>query len=191
MKQQSNSYIISVGTLWVNMPVFAIMFGGWSVPLVIVHFLQNGAYLSPFLAMFLVVLWIVVPFSLAWLWWSLNIPRWRIWALQRTNDWSALEESAIAAGLIWSENSVLGRLFSRTEIWSGQNRQLEAKLKSKHSRFRLQSPIRIYRHGTREFSMLPTQYGSRSSVSPLGERCSCHQIQSPIDTAKRSQSLTR
>ena len=131
----SNGRAILVGTLWVNIPVAVIMFGGWfGLPFI-------GAYLFPQVpalgivgAGLLLAAWIVLPFTLAWTWWSCAVPRWRLWAMQRTDDWPALELAAIGAGLIWDEETIKGRLFARTEIWSRQDRERETELLRKLGR---------------------------------------------------------
>ena len=53
-----------------------------------------------------------VGFVLAWLWWSLAVPRWRRWALARVADPAELERLAVATGLQWKRDS----FFSRTEL---------------------------------------------------------------------------
>jgi len=39
----------------------------------------------------------------AWLIWSIQIPRWRLWAYQSVNDIQALKKMAVNAGLIWPD----------------------------------------------------------------------------------------
>jgi hypothetical protein len=127
----SNSRAIWIGTLWVNIPVMAIMFGGWGLPFVVVSFVAPymPPMISPYVLVPLVGIWVVAPFVLAWTWWSFNVPKWRIWALERVDDWPSLERSAILAGLIWDEDTLLGRIFARTEIWSAADQEREAELR--------------------------------------------------------------
>src|SRR5262245_40280582 len=58
--------------------------------------------------------WIGLPvfvagFVLAWLWWSVSVPRWRIWAYERVEDVQGLKEQAVAVGLTWPDGHALGR----------------------------------------------------------------------------------
>ena len=55
-------------------------------------------------------------FVLAWLWWSLAVPRWRLWAYERVPvaDIPQLKRQAVQVGLTWPD----GSLFGRTEIKS-------------------------------------------------------------------------
>jgi hypothetical protein len=57
-----------------------------------------------------------VGFVLAWLWWSLAVPRWRLWAYERVPvaDIPQLKRHAVHVGLTWPD----GSLFGRTEIKS-------------------------------------------------------------------------
>ena len=85
---------------------------------------------GPAIAILLVVVLIVGPFLGAWLWWSFSVPKWRLWAMANTDDWPGLERAAVAAGLIWDENTPWGRFFSKTEIWSRVDRQKEVELRA-------------------------------------------------------------
>ena len=72
-------------------------------------------------------------FVLAWLWWSVNVPKWRIWALERTTDWPPLKMQGIRAGLIWDETTATGRFFRRTEIRSAKDQRLIVELERSFS----------------------------------------------------------
>jgi len=129
----SNGYACWLGTLWVTLPVLAIMFGGWIVPpLLVLRFSPHTAPFGTVGAIIVVVVWVLLPFVGAWTWWSVNVPRWRIWALKRTTDWPSLQVEAISVGLIWDETSLLGQICSRTEIWPPSRRQRETELLARH-----------------------------------------------------------
>jgi len=49
-----------------------------------------------------------------WLVWSLQVPKWRLWAYARVDNIPKLIDAAIAAQLIWPDSSI----FTRTEIAS-------------------------------------------------------------------------
>ena len=101
----SVSKAVMVGTLAVNIPVFALLLGpgffaskmGW-----------NSAVPYVF----------GIGFVLAWAWWSFSAPRWRLWSYERVESTSALHRAGIAAGLLWPKGSAL----ERTEISSPQQR---------------------------------------------------------------------
>lgn len=49
---------------------------------------------------------------LAWVWWSYQTPRWRLWALQHVDDIAKLHQTAVAVGIEWP----YGSIFEYTEI---------------------------------------------------------------------------
>ena len=57
---------------------------------------------------------ILLPLISAWLVWSIQTPRWRLWAYQRVEYIAELKLAAVRNGLIWPDDSV----FSKTEIAS-------------------------------------------------------------------------
>jgi hypothetical protein len=67
----------------------------------------------------------VLAFVGGWLIWSVQVPKWRVWAYERVDDIQELKNQAMAAKIVWSDHSV----FTRTEIASratwGKIRQLE------------------------------------------------------------------
>jgi len=50
--------------------------------------------------------------AVAWLWWSLAVPRWRRWALRAGCDPAELQAQGVEAGLLWPK----GHLFEKTEL---------------------------------------------------------------------------
>lgn len=122
----SVDHAVKVGLRWINVPVFLIMIGGAAAGLWLI--VRYGSFInssSP-LALLPPLACFVIPWSAAWLWWSFNIARWRLWALERVEDWPRLHAAAVDAKLIWAEVTPLERLFARTELWSDeQKRRLE------------------------------------------------------------------
>jgi hypothetical protein len=115
---------------WVNLPVVLIFLSG-VVPL----FAARAQFLLllsryPLLA----PIWLPAEFVAAWLWWSINVTKWRLWALERADNWEELERQAIQDGLIWDGRSLCGRIFGRTEIWSRKDRERYAELRSRRAR---------------------------------------------------------
>ncbi|HYD88615.1 MAG TPA: hypothetical protein VEA80_14165 [Vitreimonas sp.] len=113
---------VKTGLRWVNTPVYVIMFGGWIGAIWLVGVFApalspaSPATAAPYVAA------LVTPYVSAWLWWSLAIPRWRLWALERVEDWPRLRAAAIEAKLIWAETTPLQRRFAATEIWTKAQR---------------------------------------------------------------------
>jgi hypothetical protein len=70
----------------------------------------------------------------AWVWWSFQVPRWRIWALQHVDDIETLHQRAVQVGIEWSYGSV----FERTEIKTRQQLLQEAALQLRYYLQRVQ-----------------------------------------------------
>jgi hypothetical protein len=89
---------VLLGHLFVNVPVLLLIIG----------FSVLGNILLPhgWFVFFL------VGFALAWTWWSLSVPRWRRWALNRGAPPDKLQRLAVATGLVWPK----GWLPERTEV---------------------------------------------------------------------------
>ena len=93
---------IRTGLLVVNAPVMVLLVG----PGAAAHYLVSK---TP-----IVITAAAIGFVLAWLWWSVSVPRWRLWAYERVADIPQLKQRAVEVGLTWRD----GSLFSRTEIKS-------------------------------------------------------------------------
>ena len=125
MKKLSASVAIWAGQAWINLPVFLIIFA----PVALLGLLalpwlnrQPGAIAGP-----LLVCGFLLGVGLAWLWWSLMAPRWRIWAWSRVADTDDLRRRAVRHGLIWPE----GHAFERTEFRPAATRQALRELETK------------------------------------------------------------
>jgi len=102
---------ILIGILFVNIPVLTFLVG----PLfILLHFNPEPGNLG-----FIALAGGVV---IAWLWWSVTIPKWRLWSYKRVSDINKLKEKAINAGLTWPH----GSFFARTEIKSSAHAAKEA-----------------------------------------------------------------
>ena len=95
----------------INLPVFVIMFGciGICTYYGIPH---NWPW-------WLVTAGCTLGFVLGWLWWSIFITKWRIWAFEHVNNIHALQQQAVLKNLIWPE----GSFFERTEIRTAEERE--------------------------------------------------------------------
>ena len=110
---------IWLGLAWVNGPVFILLVG----PLLAFGQLIKQGYIDRQYNWVGVVLF-PAGFVLAWLWWSFNIPRWRLWAYEQVVDIRALKCEAVAVGLTWPD----GHVFGKTEIKSKTHAQREQAL---------------------------------------------------------------
>lgn len=108
---------VLVGRIVVNGPVFLFLFG----PGMLIFLWKPTAGLW-MLAAF------IFGFILAWLWWSLSVPRWRVWAYERVGDIAELKDAAVSAGLTWPD----GHPFERTEIKSAEILEKEKYLESRN-----------------------------------------------------------
>jgi hypothetical protein len=91
------SRAILVGHLVVTGPVFVIVFAGF--------FAASSVNVAGDIGVF-------VGAAVAWLYWSLAIPRWRAWALGKGADPRQLQRVGVATGLLWPK----GWIFGKTEL---------------------------------------------------------------------------
>ncbi|ESQ76077.1 hypothetical protein ABAC402_06420 [Asticcacaulis sp. AC402] len=49
-----------------------------------------------------------------WIWWSLAVPKWKLWAYSRVENIKQLKREAVSEGLIWPD----GHILEKTEICS-------------------------------------------------------------------------
>ncbi len=104
----TSAQAVTCGVLFVNGNVVLTMFG---IP-ALAYGAVLGLGLDALSAEKAAALAFLLSWPLAWLCWSLLVPRWRIWAYERIEDIGQLKRSAVTAGLIWRE----GHFFERTEI---------------------------------------------------------------------------
>jgi hypothetical protein len=89
---------------------------------------------SLFPAWIIIVCSILIAFASAWLWWSILIVKWKIWAFNTVRNVHELKEKAIKENLIYEDNSY----FNRFEIYTKKEALQWAKLQQK---FELQDEI--------------------------------------------------
>jgi hypothetical protein len=102
---------IVIGMFWVNGSAMV----GFALPIVVVgliSFMTGAGDVGGPAVLIGMVLTFLLSFVVAWFAWSVQVPRWRVWAYRRVSDIGALKASAVSAGLIWPE----GHLFQRTEL---------------------------------------------------------------------------
>jgi hypothetical protein len=74
-----------------------------------------------------VIVYPILAVAPAWIWWSIAVPKWRLWALKHVDNWPRLKASAIATLLIWPDTSP----FTWTEIKPKAHAQAERELEIK------------------------------------------------------------
>jgi len=104
-------------------PAFAIILCGLALTLFLDPSVLDASAIRRLgvIPLYLILTW---PVWVAWMYWSVATPKWRVWALQNVDNWKTLEARAVAALLIWPR----GWIFEKTEIKSAEQRKLEADL---------------------------------------------------------------
>jgi uncharacterized membrane protein YciS (DUF1049 family) len=106
--------------IWVvNLPQFAILFGCLGIAI----YLATQNYIS---GIDIAVVF-VLGFILSWLYWSIMITRWRIWAFTNVRNVHELQKKAIEAKLINKD----GGFFEKTEIRTATQKRQWAELQEK------------------------------------------------------------
>ena len=94
----------------VQIPSMTAMFGSWIVYLILGIYGYLPIIGIPGLRWFLVIF--LGGFVAGWIVWSIQIPRWRLWAYKAVENIDDLKIKAAAGKLIWPE----GHIFQKTEI---------------------------------------------------------------------------
>lgn len=97
---------IARGHRMINVPVMGIMFGTLGLCL------YTG--IQKILPIWITPIGFLLAFGLAWLYWSIMITQWRLWAFEQVRNVHELKKRAVMEKLIWPDNSV----FEKTEIRS-------------------------------------------------------------------------
>lgn len=108
---------IIIGWVWINIPVSVLMYGLLYSLFELLSLFENlmeKIDLLPFL--FIVFAMIFISFIVGWLWWSITVVKWKIWAFSdlEYEDAMELSQKAISSMLIWPP----GHGFNKTEIWT-------------------------------------------------------------------------
>jgi tetratricopeptide (TPR) repeat protein len=108
---------ILVGKIWVNWPAIVLLMG---TVLLLAYGISQlpGGEPKGLVAMAGMIAVGVIGLSIGWLWWSIMIPRWQVWARAQVSDAEVLFGHAVGARLLHRTDRRLGRLFTRTEWWT-------------------------------------------------------------------------
>jgi len=121
---------IARGQRMVNYPVLALLA---SPAFVIVVFGKKlNALLGEALSAKVECGFFVFCFVSAWLWWSIAVPRWRLWAYERVSDIAALKAAAISSKLTWPDNSIFAQTEIKSRAHATREKELEAAQVHKH-----------------------------------------------------------
>lgn len=106
----------------INLPAILLMAGGCVV----------SAYLATH---DIIPLWVAftggaLAVGIAWLYWSIRITKWRVWAFENVRNVHELKKRAVREKLIYAE----GSFWNRTEIWSATDREKWQSLQAKFNR---------------------------------------------------------
>jgi aminoglycoside 6'-N-acetyltransferase len=120
---------VAVGMVWINVPALALILSGIGLAGMVTEWLKINAALAGFWFPVVFLGLMLSGFVAGWLWWSVMVPRWKLWAYSRVHRVAKLKDAAVAAGLIWGD----GNVFEKTEIASKSMRldifRLEGRLK--------------------------------------------------------------
>ena len=102
---------IKKGHWMINYPILGIMIIGFGLTIYVSTIFKNG-WTS-------ILIGFILTFCVMWLWWSVMITKWRIWAFTFCRNVHELKRRAINQGLIWRDGSI----FEKTEIRSSQQKK--------------------------------------------------------------------
>jgi hypothetical protein len=122
---------ISRGQRIVNLPVFGFLATPLAICLIFSNWLKLQLGARAYDIMFICA--VVGGFIAAWLWWSITVPKWRLWAYEHVDDIGELKRRAVAEKLTWPDGSI----FSLTEIKSAAHVAREKELESRNTNDRV------------------------------------------------------
>jgi hypothetical protein len=118
---------IALGLLVVNGPVLPVLIA----PMVLLTPYMSSIEHAFGLGIAIVVFFgsLIFGTAVAWLWWSVTLPKWRLWAYERVDDIPRLKDRAVRVGLTWPD----GHIFAKTEIKSAAHAEREKALEKQRA----------------------------------------------------------
>ncbi|MBO9561524.1 MAG: hypothetical protein J7621_02075 [Niastella sp.] len=103
----------------INLPVILFIVGG----------IAGAVYvgIQNILPVWIIPIGIVLAIGFGWLYWSITITKWKVWAFENVRNVHELKKRAVKEKLIWSDYS----FWNKTEIWSAMDRAKWESLQSK------------------------------------------------------------
>jgi hypothetical protein len=114
---------INIGLVTVNGPVLPLLLA----PMLIVlpHMSQIERSQGLGFAILLFFGSFISGLPIAWAWWSVSVPRWRLWAYERVEDIPLLKKRAVQVGLVWPEGHFLARTEFKTAAHAAKEKAFE------------------------------------------------------------------
>ena len=109
---------IQKGQKMITIPSMISMFG----LMVLFYLLTENGIISK--GYFLIGM--LLSFLSGWIVWSIQVPKWKVWAFTHVENIEDLKKEAIDAKLIWKDSNI----FTKTEIWKKEQRQTIEKLEN-------------------------------------------------------------
>lgn len=125
MNNNSEEHAITIGQIYVTLPVYLIMMS--LLTSIFWHPDLKGMFSDENITFKLTQLLPILAIPCAWLYWSVAIPKWKFWAYSRVSDVHLLKSIAIEQNLIWPDNHI----FEKTEICSQETRRKILKLEKR------------------------------------------------------------
>jgi hypothetical protein len=103
-----------IGHLWVTLPAWAMGAGlsaliiGYGIVFLEIAPATNLAIANASAAANLLIFVLVVGAPVC-LWCFLMVPKWRLWAMSRVDNWATLKKRAILTGLFWPDCNLFKR----------------------------------------------------------------------------------
>lgn len=128
VKYKSIRDVLRKGHIYINGVVTLIMILIWLLAMFLAFQIVPEQYSTA--AIFIGLL---SGFVAGWFYWSLTIPKWRIWAFNNVNmrEWRELKNQAIYERLIWPDNSIFNKTEFRTRRQISQIEQIEKEIPDK------------------------------------------------------------
>lgn len=124
VKHKSIREVLRKGHLYINGLVMLIMILIWFVSIFLAYQIVPGEYST-----MTIFIGLVLGFIAGWLYWSVAITKWRIWAFENVDkrNWKELKHKAIREKLIWPDNSI----YNKTELRTEKQKELINKIQEK------------------------------------------------------------
>jgi hypothetical protein len=117
---------IGIGLLVINVPVMLLMFAPMGALLPYMSRIEKAQGLGFAIVLFFASF--AAGFVVAWLWWALAVPKWRLWAYRLVIDLPLLRRRAVEVGLTWPDGHFLARTEIKSAAHAARERAFEQRL---------------------------------------------------------------
>ncbi len=150
---------IKKGIWTVNVPSMAIMYGLW----ILLAYLGWAALIP----IWLIVIGTILSLVFAWIYWSIAVTRWRLWAFENVRNVHELKKRAIKKKIIWKDNNI----FESTELRTKSQKIQWEKLITKFNR----SDVFIEDYSIPQYTYIYYSRGQAIGLAIIGGFliCSC------------------